>query len=148
MAGRFQYSLEEKYKNVMQDVTAYLLVFDAVLEDILNNEATGLAKGYFMPHSMKCFVDLEHDLRRLTGPAQLKQLLPDVTRIAMDDSVRNTTEQLTDHIGLVLLWNRVERLLNHVTAERIHTQGKNVSVNRIGNGNDLLGRSMLKAALD
>lgn len=49
-----------------------LLVFNAVLEDVLNHETAGLTKSDLMPHSPKSLVDLEHDLRGLTAPAELE----------------------------------------------------------------------------
>lgn len=73
-----------------------------------------------MPHAMKSFVDELHDLGRTLSPPQLEQLLPDMTGITVDDGLGDATEKLVDHDGLVVLWNRVERLLNNMTSERIH----------------------------
>lgn len=53
-----------------------------------------------------------------------------------------------NHDGLVLLWHGVESFLNDVAAERIHAQAQGIATNSIGNGNDLLGRAVLEAALD
>lgn len=53
-----------------------------------------------------------------------------------------------NHNGLVLLWNGVEGFLNDMTPERIHAQAQGVATDSIGNGNNLLGRAVLEAALD
>lgn len=51
------------------------------------------------------------------------------------------------HSGLVLLRNAVERLLDNVTAKGIHAESKSVSTNSLSDSDDLLRRTMLKAAL-
>jgi hypothetical protein len=82
-----------------------LLFFNAVLEDVLYNETAGFTKSNLMPHASKSLVDLEHNLWRLATPAKLEQLLPDVTSVAMDDGVRDTSEQLSNHVSFVVLGN-------------------------------------------
>ena len=75
-----------------------------------------------MPHVAKSIVHLEHDLRRLTTPAKLKHLLPDMTSMAMDDSIWNASKELSDHICFVILRDNVEGLLDDMAPENIHTQ--------------------------
>jgi len=100
-----------------------------------------------MPHSTKSFVDVLHDLWRRVTPAELKQLLPDVAGVAVDDCLRNASKKFVHHDGFVVLRNNVKGLLNDVTAERIHAQSKSVAANGVGNGNDLIRRAVFEAAL-
>jgi hypothetical protein len=125
-----------------------LLFLNTVLEDVLDNQTASLAQSNLMPHSTKCLIDLEHDLRRLPTPAELEQLLPHMTSIAVNDSVRNASKQFPNHISLVVLWNRVEGLLDDVATERIHAESDDVAVNGISNGDDLLRSAVLEAALN
>ena len=125
-----------------------LLLFNAVLEDVLNNETAGLAKSNLMPHATKSLVDLEHDLRRFATPAELEQLLPDMTSIAVDDSIWDASKQLTDHVSFVVLRHRVESLLDDMTAEWVHTQGDDIAMNGIGDSNDLVWSAVLEASLN
>jgi hypothetical protein len=125
-----------------------LLFLDAILEDVLNYQTSSLTKSDLVPHVSERFVNFEHDLRRLTRPAKLKKLLPNVTSIAVDHSIRNATEQLADHVSFVVLWNRVESLLNNMTAECIHAEGQDVAMYGISDGDDLLRCAMLKATLN
>lgn len=46
-----------------------LLLLDAVFEDVLNDQASSLTECNLMPHAAKSFVDVGHDLRRLTTPS-------------------------------------------------------------------------------
>lgn len=125
-----------------------LLFLDAVLEDVLNDQTASLTESNLMPHALESFVDLEHDLRRFTRPAKLEQLLPDMACIAVDDSIRDASEQLADHVGFVVFRDRVKGLLDNVTAECIHAEGKHVSMNGVGNRDDLLRCAMFEAALN
>jgi hypothetical protein len=50
----------------------YLLFFNTILEDVLNNKTAGLPESDFMPHASKSFVDFDHDLRGFTAPAQFE----------------------------------------------------------------------------
>lgn len=125
-----------------------LLFLNAVLEDVLNDQTASLTESNLVPHASKSFVDFEHDLRWLTGPAKLEQLLPDMACITVDDSVRDASKQLTNHVSLVILRDRVKGLLDDVTAEGIHAEGKHIAVDGVGDGNDLLRCAMLEAALN
>ena len=125
-----------------------LFFLNAVLEDVLNHQATCLTKGHLVPHTSKCIVDFCHDLRWLFTPSKLEELLPDMTGISMDDSVWDSSEQLADHVSFVALRNRVEGLLDDVAAERVHAERDDVAVDSISNSNDLIGRAMLEAPLD
>ena len=125
-----------------------LLFFDAVFEDVLNYQAASFAKSDLMPHTPQSLIDFEHDLRWLATPAKFEKLLPDMTSIAVYDSVWNAAEQLANHVGLVVLRDGVEAFLNDVTAERVHAQGDDVSVDGIGNGDDLVRSAVLEAALN
>ena len=126
----------------------YFLLFHTVLEDVLNDKTTSLAKSNLVPHASKRLVDLDHNLRWLSRPSQLKQLLPDMTSIAVNDSVRNATEELANHVSLVVLRHRIEGFLNDVTPERIHAESNDVAMNGISNSDNLLRSTMLEAALD
>ena len=53
-----------------------------------------------------------------------------------------------DHDGLVFLRNGVEGFLNDMAAEGVHAQAQGVATDSVGNSNDLLGGTVLKAALD
>ena len=125
-----------------------LLLFNAVLEDVLNDQTASLSKSDLMPHAAKSFVDLEHDLRRLATPAELKQLLPNVTSVAVNDSVWDAPKQFPNHVSFVILRNGIEGLLDDVAAKWIHAQSDDVAVNGVSNSNDLLWCSMLEASLD
>ena len=125
-----------------------LLLFNTVLENVLNDQAASLTESDLMPHATESFVDLEHDLRWLTTPAEFEQFLPDMTGIAMDDSVRDTSKKLADHIGLVALWDRVESLLDDVAAEGVHAESDDIAMNSLCDSNDLVRGAMLEAALD
>lgn len=66
----------------------------------------------------------------------------------MDDSFRDSSKELMNHNRLVILWDRIKRLLNHMAAEGIHRKVQSISPNSLGNFDDLLGCSMLKASLN
>lgn len=129
-------------------MSTYLVIFEAVFKDVLNDEAPGFAQGNFMPHSTKRIVDELHDLRGGFSPTKLKQLLPYVARIAVDDSFRNSSQQFVYHDRLVLFGNRIKRFLNNVAAERIHGKIQGISTYSLCNLDHLLWSSMLKATLN
>ena len=129
-------------------VDARALVFiNAVLEDVLNDKTTSLTKSHLVPHSAQSLVDVLHDLRRGATPTKLEELLPDVAGIAVDDRLRDATQQLMDHDGLVLLGHTVESLLDNMASESIHAEVQGVATDRLGDGHNLLRRAMLEAAL-
>lgn len=128
--------------------SAYLVLLETVLKDILNDQATSLTKSNLVPHTTESFIDIFHDLRRGLSPTKLEKLLPDVTSVAMDDSLRDTTKKLMNHDGLIILWNRVKCLLNYVAAERIHGEVQGIASDRLSNLNNLFRSTMLEAALD
>lgn len=126
----------------------YLVLFEAVLKDVLDNQTSSLPKSHFVPHASEGLVDILHDLRRRVGPSELKQLLPNVAGVAVDDRLGDTTQEFMNHDGLVLLGNRVKGLLDNVAAKRVHGQAERVATNSLSNADDLLRRPMLEAALD
>lgn len=101
-----------------------------------------------MPYAAQSFVDLNHDLRRLAAPAELKELLPNMARVPVDDRFRDSTQKLVHHDSFVLLRHTIEGFLDHMAPKRIHTQSERVPSDRIGDGDNLFGSSMLKAALN
>lgn len=54
-----------------------------------------------MPHAGQRIVDELHDLRRRVVPTKLKQLLPDMAGIAVNDRLWNAAQKLMDHDRLV-----------------------------------------------
>lgn len=66
----------------------------------------------------------------------------------MNDSIRNASKQLSNHIGFVVLRHGVKGLLDDMTPERIHAQGNDIAMNGVRNGHDLVGSAMLEASLD
>lgn len=69
-------------------VDARTLVFlEAVLEDVLDDKTASLAESHLVPHTAKSFVDILHDLWWRVAPAELEQLLPNVTGVAVNDSL-------------------------------------------------------------
>ena len=127
---------------------AYLIFLEAVLENVLHYQRARLTESNLMPHSTKSLIDILHDLRRGLTPAKFKQLLPDVTSIPMDDSLRDTTKKLMNHDRLVVFRNRVKRLLHDMAAKCIHGEIQGVASDGFSNLDDLLGSSVLKAALN
>lgn len=65
----------------------------------------------------------------------------------MDDSLRNATEELVHHDGLVLFRDTVKGLLHNVAAEGVHAEVERVAANGLSNGHDLLRATVLEAAL-
>jgi hypothetical protein len=126
----------------------HLVFLKTVLKYILNNQAASLTKSNFMPHAAKSFVNILHDLRRRLGPAKLKQLLPDMASIAVNNSLWNTAKKLMDHDCLVIFRNRIKRLLNDMAAESIHREVQSVASNGLSNLDDLFRSSVLEAALN
>ena len=137
-----------KLSPIRRNRSAYLVLFETVLEDILNDQATSLAKSNLVPHATESLIDIFHDLRRGLSPTKLEKLLPDMTSVAMDDSLRDTTKKLMNHDGLIILWNRVKCLLNDVAAERIHGEVQGIASDGLSNLYNLFRSTMLKAALD
>lgn len=135
------------HRAAVDDATC-LIFFQAILKDVLHNQAASLSKRNLMPHSAKCFVHISHDLRRGIAPAKLEQLLPDVTSIAVDDSLRDATQQFVNHDRLVLLRHCIEGLLYDVAPERVHAEIESIATNRIGDLDHLSWSAMLKAALN
>lgn len=125
-----------------------LVVFEAVLEDILYDQASCLTKSHLMPHALERLVHILHDLRRGLCPAKLEQLLPDVACITVDHCLRDATEQLIDHDCLVVLWDRVEGFLDHMATKWVHGQIEGMATDRFGDLDHLFGRPVLKAALN
>lgn len=56
-----------------------------------------------MPHTSKSFVDILHDLWRGLCPAKLKQLLPHMASIAVDDSFWDPPQKFMNHDRLIVL---------------------------------------------
>lgn len=125
-----------------------LVVLQTILKDVLDHQTAGLSQGDLMPHTTKGIVDKLHDLGWGLSPPQLEQLLPDMTGVSVNDRLRDATEQLVDHDGLVVLWDRIERLLNDVATEGIHRQVEGVATDGFGNLDDLLWSAVLEAALN
>ena len=131
----------------MQVWVTHLVFFEAVLEDILDNQTSGLAKGNLMPHTTESFIDIFHDLRRRVTPTELEQFLPHMASVAMDDSLWDATKQLMYHDGLVFFWDSIESLLNDVASEGVHAQAQCVATDGVCNRDDLVWCSMLEASL-
>jgi hypothetical protein len=81
-----------KLSPIGRNRSACLVLFETVLKDILNDQATSLAKSNLVPHTTESLIDIFHDLRRRLSPTKLEKLLPDVTSVAMDDGLRDTTK--------------------------------------------------------
>lgn len=79
-------------KDSEKPARAHLVLFETVLEDILDYQAARLAQGNLVPHTLQSLIDVRHDLGRRLGPTQLEQLLPDVARVAVNDSVGNSSK--------------------------------------------------------
>lgn len=125
-----------------------LVIVHAVLENVLDDETASLSKRDFVPHATQSLVDELHDKRRLSTPAELEQLLPDVACVAVDNGFRNATQELVNHDGLVLLGHAVKSLLDDMTAESVHAEVQSIAADSLSNCHNLLGRAMLEAALD
>ena len=129
-------------------IETYLVLLQAVLEDVLDDQTTSLTKGDLVPHPTKCLVDILHDLWRRLGPAKLEKLLPDVASIAVNDGLWNAAKQLVNHDGLVVLWNGIKGLLNNVASKSIHGQVESVATDGLSDLDDLLRSSVLEAPLN
>ena len=130
-------------------IDAGALVFiKTVLKDVLNDKAAGLSERDFMPHATQSLVDIFHDEGRSSTPAKLKQLLPDMARVAVDDRLRNAAQKLVNHDGLVLLGYAVKRLLDDMAAKSVHAEVQSVATDSLCNRYHLFRGSMLEAALD
>lgn len=70
-------AIDEKKRNAPM----YLILFQAVLENVLNNETASFTKGHLMPHSSQRFVDILHNLGWGANPAKFEQLLPNMTGV-------------------------------------------------------------------
>jgi len=125
-----------------------LVLVETVLEDVLDDETASLSERDFMPHATKSLVDVLHDERRSSTPAELEQLLPDMACVAVDDRLRDTAQELVDHDGLVLLGHAVKGLLDDVAAESVHAEVQSVATDSLRNQHHLLRRAVLEAALD
>lgn len=125
--------------SVVEALLAYLVLLQTVLEDVLHHETAGLTKRNLMPHAPKSLIDALHDLWWRAVPAELKQFLPDMTSIAMNDGLGDAMKQLLNEACLNAFWNDIKSLLNNMTAEGIHAQVQDVPCNRLGDGQDLLG---------
>lgn len=127
--------------------SSYLVLFQTVLKYVLYNQTACLAQRNLVPHATQGLIDILHDLRRRLSPTQLKQFLPDMTSVAVNNRLGNPSQQLMDHDRLVVFRDRVECLLHDMAAKRIHRQIERVSANGLGDLDDLLSSAMLKAAL-
>lgn len=101
-----------------------------------------------MPHPNESDVDLVHDLRWFILPTQLKQLLPDMTSVTMNDCLRDAAKQLVNHDSSKVLRNTIESLLDDMTTKRVHAQSESVPTNCISNAYNLIRGSMFEAALN
>lgn len=136
-------SLDSRYCSL-----AYLFLFEAVFEDVLDDQTSSLSQSYLVPHAAERFIHPSHDLRGLAIPTQLKQFLPYMARVAMNDSLGNPPQELVNHAGLVLLRHAVKCFLDDMTAERIHTEVNCVALDCVCNCHHLLRRAMFKATLN
>ena len=126
----------------------YLVFLKTILKDVLNDQATSLAKRNFMPHAAKGFIDVSHDLWRRLSPSELKKLLPDVARITVNNGLRDTTKKFMNHNGLIVFGNRVKSLLDNMTTECIHGKIQGIASNSLSNLYDLFRASVFEAALN
>lgn len=68
--------------------------------------------------------------------------------ISVNHGLGNPAQQLVNHDALMLLGNTVKCLLDHVAAKWVHAEAQSIASNRIGDGDNLIGRSVLEAALN
>lgn len=125
-----------------------LIILQAVLKDILDHQTSSFSKSNLVPHTAERLVDEFHDLGRTLGPSQLKELLPDMASISVDDRLGDATEELVDHDGLVVLWDRVESFLDNVASKGVHGQAQGIATDGFSDLDDLLRGTVLEAALD
>lgn len=128
--------------------TNYLLFLHTVLENVLHHQTPCFAQCNLVPHSTKSLIHFGHDLRWVTTPAELEELLPNMASVAVDYRLGNPAEKFVDHQCFVFLWHAVEGFLDNMATKWIHAQGESVAPDGVGNGHDLLGGAMFKAALD
>lgn len=101
-----------------------------------------------MPHALERIVDILHDRRRFTSPAELKQLLPDVTSVAMNHGLWDAAKEFFDHHDSMFFRDGVERLLNDVASKRVHAEAESIPTDGVGDSDDLLWCTMLEAPLN
>lgn len=126
----------------------YLLFLHTVLEDVLDHQTPCFAQCNLLPHSTESLIHFVHDLRGVASPAELEELLPNMASVAVDYCLGDPAEKLVYHHCFVFLWYAVEGFLDNMATEWIHAQGESVAPDCVGNGHDLLGGTMFKAALD
>ena len=83
-----QFSMDREY----EIGSAYLVLLQTILEDVLYNEAAGLAQCDLVPHATQGFVDVAHNLRWRITPTKFEQLLPDMASVAVDNGLWDATE--------------------------------------------------------
>lgn len=71
-----------------------------------------------------------------------------MTSVAMNHCFRDSSKQFVDHDGFVILGDRVECLLDHMTTKWVHGEAQSVATNRFGNLDDLLRCTMFETTLD
>lgn len=126
----------------------YLVVFKTVLKDVLNDQTARLSEGNLVPHAPQGVVDILHDLRRRLSPTKLKELLPHMAGVTMNNSLRDAAQELMHHDCLVIFGDRVKRLLDHVASKRVHGKVQGVPSDGVRDLDHLLGSPMLKATLN
>jgi len=70
-----------------------------------------------------------------------------VASVAVDDSLWDATKQLVHHSRFILFRDAVEGLLDNMAAKSVHAQGESIAANGLGDRDDLIVRTMLKATL-
>lgn len=126
---------------------ANLFILNAILENILNNKTSCFTEGYFVPHTTKSLIYFGHYLRRLATPSQLKEFLPNMACIPMNDGFWNSAKEFMNHHSFILFRDTIKGLLNDMTSKRIHAQIQGIAANSICNGNNLFRGTMLKTPL-
>lgn len=114
----------------------------------MNNKTARFPKRNLVPHSDKGFVDVRHDLGRRLDPAKLKELLPDVAGVTMDNRFWDLLQELMYHDRFIILCNGIKCLLNDMTAKRIHRKLDRVASNCFRNPSHLVRCPVLKASLN
>lgn len=126
---------------------AYLVIFQAVLKDVLHDQTASLSQGHLVPHAPERIIDVLHNLRWRLCPTEFKELLPNVASVAVDHCLGDSTQKFMDHDCLVVLWDRVKGFLNDMAAKRVHRETQSVSTNSLSNLDDLFGSAVFKATL-
>src|SRR6478735_358505 len=67
--------------------------------------------------------------------------------VAMNDRLWNSSQQFGNHDCLEILWDRIECLLDNMTAKGIHGEIQSVSPNSFSYVDNLVRCAMLKASL-